>query len=100
VTQFSLPAAQSGEPKLVTKTNSKEMNANRGGEDFNFTKELLLLEQHSTLFDCGDWDNVPFILATPTHEDGNDLCQKSTGLLSARCIHRPTSAIFLTRLSS
>jgi hypothetical protein len=44
VTQLSLSAAQSGEQKLVHKTNIREMNANMGGEDFNLTGKLLLVK--------------------------------------------------------
>jgi hypothetical protein len=38
VTQLSLPAAQSGEHKLVTNTNSKEVKADKGGGNINLMK--------------------------------------------------------------
>jgi hypothetical protein len=45
VTQLSLPAAQSGEHKLVIKmANSNEMNVNMGGEDFDLMERTPCLE--------------------------------------------------------
>jgi hypothetical protein len=52
VTQFSLPAAQSGEQKLVRKTNNKEVKAEVQGEDVNLMGNSILWNRQHRAVKC------------------------------------------------